>query len=212
LLQAGAGIGLREISFAAIGSLRLEKSIGIWNVEFPHGYAPAMTGLDRRVAEKPRFIGREAFLSDPPPLRRPVILWVDAEAADAAGFEPFWQNGAKVGFTTSGRYGHRVGQNLALAQVRADLAVPGSVLTVHAGGRERGGVKHSRCEAGDLNGQRTLGCHAGAGHRHGPCGGLSFGYEKFILDLKPCKPLPISPHPLPATASRSDLRPSTPDG
>jgi dimethylglycine dehydrogenase len=138
LLAAGADLGLREVGFAAMLSLRLEKSIGIWNAEYAQGYTPAMTGLDRWVADKPGFIGREAFLAAPPPARRLVMLRVDADGADATGFEPVWQNGAKVGFTTSGGYGHRVGQSLALAQVRADLAEPGAKLTVHVVGRERG--------------------------------------------------------------------------
>ena len=96
LLEAGEGLGLREIGFAAMLSLRLEKSIGIWNAEFAQGYTPAMTGLDRWVADKPSFIGREAYLSAPPPARRLVMLQVDADGADATGFEPVWQNGAKV--------------------------------------------------------------------------------------------------------------------
>jgi len=138
LLEAGAGLGLREIGFAAMLSLRLEKSIGIWNAEYSQSYTPAMTGLDRWVADKPGFIGREAFRAAPPPARRLVMLRVDADGADATGFEPVWQNGVKVGFTTSGGYGHRVGQSLALAQVRTDLAEPGTRLTVHIVGRERG--------------------------------------------------------------------------
>ena len=138
LLAVGAELGLREIGFAAMLSLRLEKSIGIWNAEYSQGYTPAMTGLDRWVADKPNFIGRDAVLSAPSPQRRLVMLRVDADGADATGFEPIWQKGHKVGFTTSGGYGHRVGQSLALAQVRADLAAVGTALSVHIVGRERG--------------------------------------------------------------------------
>ncbi len=138
LLQAGADLGLREIGFAAMLSLRLEKSIGIWNAEYGQGYTPAMTGLDRWISDKPAFIGRAAYHAAPPPPRRLLMLRVDADGADAAGFEPVWQDGTKVGFTNSGGYGHRVGQSLALAQIRADLAIPGTVLTLHVVGRERG--------------------------------------------------------------------------
>jgi dimethylglycine dehydrogenase len=65
------------------------------------------------------------------------MLRVDADGADATGFEPIWQNACKVGFTTSGGFGHRVGQSLALAQVRSDLAEQGTKLRVHVVGRER---------------------------------------------------------------------------
>lgn len=138
LLDAGAGFGLREVGFAAMLSLRLEKSIGLWNAEYSQGYTPAMTGLDRWIDDKPGFIGREAFLSAPPPERRLMMLLIDADGADATGFEPVWQDRAKVGFTTSGGYGHRAGQSLALAQVRVDLAEPGTRLTVYVVGREQG--------------------------------------------------------------------------
>jgi dimethylglycine dehydrogenase len=138
LLAVGADLGLREIGFAAMLSLRLEKSIGIWNAEYSQGYTPAMTGLDRWVADKPNFIGRDAVLSAPAPQLRLVMLSIDADGADATGFEPIWQRGQKAGFTTSGGYGHRVGQSLALAQVRADLAAVGTALSVHIVGRERG--------------------------------------------------------------------------
>jgi dimethylglycine dehydrogenase len=137
LLEAGADLGLREIGFATMPSLRLEKSIGIWNAEYAQGYSPAMTGLDRWVADKPGFIGREAMRNEAPPARKLVMLRVDADGADATGFEPVWQAGKKVGFTTSGGYGHRMQQSYALAQVRADLAEPGTALTVHVVGRER---------------------------------------------------------------------------
>lgn len=137
LLAAGADLGLREIGFAAMLSLRLEKSIGIWNAEYAQGHTPAMTGLDRWIADKPGFIGREAALAAPPPARRLVMLQVDADGADASGFEPVWQDGQKVGLTTSGGYGHRVGASLALAHLRADLAAVGTRVTVHVVGRER---------------------------------------------------------------------------
>lgn len=137
LLAAGAGLGLREIGFASMLSLRLEKSIGIWNAEYGQAYTPAMTGLDRWIADKPGFIGREALLAAPPPPHRLVMLRIDADGADASGVEPVWQGAQRVGFTTSGGYGHRVQESLALAQLRSDLAGIGTELTVHILGRPR---------------------------------------------------------------------------
>ena len=137
LLAAGADLGLREIGFAAMLSLRLEKSIGIWNAEYGQAYTPAMTGLDRWIADKPGFIGREAFRAAPPPSRRMVMLQVDATDADATGFEPVWQAGRKVGFTTSGGFGHRLQRSFALAQIETALAEPGTELDLHVVGRLR---------------------------------------------------------------------------
>jgi dimethylglycine dehydrogenase len=50
--------------------------------------------------------------------------------ADARGSEPVMQDGALVGRTTSGGYGWRCGQSLALAMVPPDLARPGAAFEV----------------------------------------------------------------------------------
>jgi dimethylglycine dehydrogenase len=41
-----------------------------------------------------------------------------------------WHGGEIVGETTSGAWGYRVGASVALAMLRADLAVPGTRLEV----------------------------------------------------------------------------------
>jgi len=50
LLEAGADLGMREIGFNALLSLRLEKSFGIWSAEFTQAYTPGQTGMDRWIA------------------------------------------------------------------------------------------------------------------------------------------------------------------
>ncbi|WP_273499539.1 GcvT family protein, partial [Lentibacter algarum] len=44
LLEAGADLGMREVGFNAMLSMRLEKSFGIWSAEFTQGYTAAQTG------------------------------------------------------------------------------------------------------------------------------------------------------------------------
>lgn len=141
LLQAGAGLGLREIGFNALLSLRLEKSFGIWSAEFTQGYTAGQTGMDRWIAwDKGAFIGRDAALAERDadgPAQVLVTLEVDALDADASGFEPIWQDGKRVGFVTSGGYGHTVGSSLAMAMVDRSRSAPGTALTVHIVGQER---------------------------------------------------------------------------
>ena len=141
LLQAGAGHGIREYGFNAMLSLRLEKSFGIWSAEFTQGYTPGMTGMDRWIDwSKPAFVGRDAALAERDgngPAKLQVTLEVDALNADASGFEPIWSDGRKVGFVTSGGYGHTVGKSLAMALVDRDVAGEGTVLSVHVVGVER---------------------------------------------------------------------------
>jgi dimethylglycine dehydrogenase len=124
LRGTGESLGMRLIGDRAIDSLRLEKGYGIWSTEFTQAYTPAESGLDRFVAfDKPDFVGRQAVLAarDTPPARRLTLLSIDATDADASGDEGVWQGDDLVGFTTSGAYGHHVGQSLALAYVDTEL-------------------------------------------------------------------------------------------
>lgn len=139
LLEAGADLGLREIGFNAVLSLRLEKSFGIWSREFTQGYTPGETGMDRFIAwDKGDFTGRAAALAerDAPSAKVLVTLEVAATDADATGFEPVWHEGALVGFVTSGGYGHTVGKSLAMAMVDRTVAAPGTRLATHIVGQE----------------------------------------------------------------------------
>ncbi len=141
LLEAGADHGIREIGFNALLSLRLEKSFGIWSAEFTQGYTPGETGMDRWIAwDKGDFIGRAAALAERDgngPAKRLVTLEVEAEDADASGFEPVWAGDARIGFVTSGGYGHTTGKSLAMALVDPAHAAPGTRLSVHVVGVER---------------------------------------------------------------------------
>jgi len=141
LLNAGADLGLREVGMNALLSLRLEKSYGIWSAEFTQGYTAAMTGMDRWIDwQKPDFIGRDAALAERDgkgPDKVLVTLEVDADGADASGYEPVWMQGEKVGFVTSGGYGHTLQKSLAMALVRPDAATVGTDLTLHIVGAER---------------------------------------------------------------------------
>ena len=128
LLKAGGAFGLQEYGFNAMLSMRLEKSFGIWSTEFTQAYTPAMTGMDRWIDWDKDFIGKEAALAerDRGPKQTQVTLEIDALDADASGYEPVWMDGQKVGFVTSGGYGHTTGKSLAMALVDADKTAVGT--------------------------------------------------------------------------------------
>ena len=138
LLEAGADLGIREYGFNALLSLRIEKSYGIWSAEFTQGYTAAETGMDRWIDwDKKGFIGEKAARAERDgngPARRLVTLDVDAGDADASGYEPVWSKDERVGFVTSGAYGHTIGKSLAMALVDSDRAKPGTELGVHVVG------------------------------------------------------------------------------
>ncbi len=141
LLAAGQDLGVKEYGYNALLALRLEKSFGIWSAEFTQAYTPRMTGMDRWIAwHKAEFVGKKAALAEregPAPWRTLVTLEIDALDADASGYEPVWRNGEKVGFVTSGGYGHTIGKSLAMALVAPEAAEVGTGLSVHIVGAER---------------------------------------------------------------------------
>ncbi|MEL6297862.1 MAG: FAD-dependent oxidoreductase [Pseudomonadota bacterium] len=141
LKSAGADIGLVDFGYNALNALRLEKSFGIWNAEFTRAYTPAQCGFDRFIAfDKGDFIGREAAVAERDgagPDKLLVTLDIAADDADASAFEPVWHGDARVGFVTSGGYGHTIGKSLALAYVDRAAAGIGTELGVHVVGDKR---------------------------------------------------------------------------
>ncbi len=141
LLETGAEESIREVGFNAMLSTRIEKSFGIWSAEFTQDRTPGMTAMDRWIAwDKGDFIGREAAIAERDgngPAQVQVTLDIDALDADASGYEPVWADGEKVGFVTSGAYGHYTGKSLAMALIDREQAEPGTALSVHVVGVER---------------------------------------------------------------------------
>ena len=124
LQKFGVEFGLKPFGFRAMNSLRLEKGFGVWSREFTRAYTPEMSGLIRFVYyEKEKFIGKDAAMRqlEQPNKRKLVLLKVDADGADVSGFEPVTCEDRKVGFVTSGDFGHWVQESLAFAYVNRDI-------------------------------------------------------------------------------------------
>ncbi|MEO1612419.1 MAG: aminomethyltransferase family protein, partial [Pseudomonadota bacterium] len=141
LKEAGAAHGMVDIGFNALLSLRLEKSFGIWSAEFMQDYTPGMTGMDRWIDwSKEGFLGRDAAIAErdgngPAHVQRTIE--VQADGADASGYEPIWAGEKRVGYVTSGGYGHTTDKSLAMALIEPDHAAEGTELSVHIVGVER---------------------------------------------------------------------------
>ena len=134
LVTLGREHGLRPVGMRAQDCLRLEKGYGIWSCEFSASNTPSQCGLSRYVAyDKGDFIGREAALKDrdvPPEDRLVLLRLAPGVDADVAGYEPVRAAGRRVGYITSGAYGHHVGRSLALAYVARDALRDGAPLSV----------------------------------------------------------------------------------
>ena len=121
LFAAGQKHGMRPFGMRAMMSLRLDKFFGSWLSEFSPDYTPAETGMDRFVAfnKGADFIGRSAVEAERQSgaARKLVMFEVDADDADAVGYEPVWIDGEVKGFCTSGGYSHTAQKSIALALV-----------------------------------------------------------------------------------------------
>tara|TARA_Y100000739_G_scaffold228077_1_gene238983 strand:- start:923 stop:1999 length:1077 start_codon:yes stop_codon:yes gene_type:complete len=141
LMDAGEEFNIKEFGFYAMNSLRLEKGFGVWSAEFRQDYTPFETGMDKWINwNKKDFIGKEKALrmrDNNSELRKLVVLEIESVDADASGYEPLWYNGKKIGFITSGGYGHYVEKSLAMALVDTPFSKPGTELVSHIVGKKR---------------------------------------------------------------------------
>jgi len=144
LFEAGERFGISDFGLYAMDSLRLEKCYRSWKADLTTEYTPFMASLDRFVKlDKPGgFIGQEALRreAEQGPRERFVPLIVEAEDADAAAVSIVYHGDAVVGLVTSGGYGYRLKQSIALAYVRTDLAIAGTALEVEILGTRRRAV------------------------------------------------------------------------
>jgi dimethylglycine dehydrogenase len=144
LWEAGERFGISDYGLYAMDSLRLEKCYRAWKGDLTTEYTPFMASLDRFVKlDKPGgFIGVEALRREAAsgPRERFVPLIVAAEEADAPAVSIVYQGEQNVGLVTSGGFGYRLNQSIALAYVRTDLATEGTELEVEILGTRRRAV------------------------------------------------------------------------
>ena len=76
--------------------------------------------------------------SEGPIKQKLVTFEIDAEDADASGYEPVWQNDQRVGFVTSGGYGHYSQKSLAMGLLNVDVVEANGSLAIDVVGKRRG--------------------------------------------------------------------------
>ena len=98
-----------------------------------------MTDLGRWIDwTREDFIGHEAACKERQEnsaWEKLVTLEIDADDADASGYEPVWQGDRRVGFVTSGGFGHCIGKSLAMALVDKVAVSNDKQLEVHVVGK-----------------------------------------------------------------------------
>ncbi len=130
LLDAGTKHGLGFFGLYATESMRLEKGYRHWKGDLITEFDPFESALDRFVDLQKDFIGKPALLARKEPRRRFVTLTLNDDEAPAHAGDSILNDGKLVGTITSGAWGFRVGQNIAMGFVTPDLADLGTDLQV----------------------------------------------------------------------------------
>ena len=132
---AGARHGLRPFGTYALDSLRIEKGYRSWKQDLSTDYTMLEGGLARfvKLDKAQPFPGREALRRQRDaggPAQTFATLTVRSPDCDAPYLATVWAGDERVGLVTSGNYGHRTEQSIALAVVDAASAAEGTALEV----------------------------------------------------------------------------------
>jgi len=137
-MAAGRPYPLKMFGMHAMDSMRLEKGYLAWKSEMNLHHTPLETNVDWTVKWDKEFIGKSALEKQKKAGISPklVCLVVEADASDPWGYNPIFSGEKRVGMTSSGGFGHRIGKSIALGYVPPELAAPGTRLEVEVLGRK----------------------------------------------------------------------------
>jgi 4-methylaminobutanoate oxidase (formaldehyde-forming) len=121
LMRAGQEHGLINAGYRAIESLRLEKGYRAWGADIGPDHTPVEAGLGWAVklASDIPFRGREAIAAQRRDGVKKLLAGFTADPEVVLlGRETIYRNGERVGWLSSGGYGHTVGKSIGLGYVR----------------------------------------------------------------------------------------------
>jgi dimethylglycine dehydrogenase len=134
VMEAGADLGIKPFGIRAMDAMRLEKSYKLVGREMSIEYAALESGLERFVhLNKGEFKGRQGLTEwQQRGFNNTFVTMIvhGVKDADVLGNNPIYRDGELVGRATSGGYGFRIGESLALAMVRPEASAVGTRLTI----------------------------------------------------------------------------------
>ncbi len=128
--------GAKPFGMKALNSLRIEKGYRAWKGDLSTDYTLLEGGLERFIDWTKEFPGKTALAAEKKRgvAKRFVALKVATGPSDPPYMSNLWANGSIVGEVTSAAMGNRVGHVVALGMLKAEHAVPGTVLEVEVFG------------------------------------------------------------------------------
>ncbi|WP_095588942.1 GcvT family protein [Actibacterium ureilyticum] len=120
LHAAGGPHGLTDAGYRAIETLRLEKGYRAWGADIGPDTTPIEAGLGWAVKlDKGDFRGRDAILAQRETgVTRMLATFTAAPDVILLGRETIFRDGKRVGYLSSGGYGHTVGKSIGMGYVR----------------------------------------------------------------------------------------------
>ena len=127
--------GAKPFGMFALNTMRIEKGYRTWKGDLSTDYTMLEGGHERFIRfEKPQdFPGKAALLNEKQQGSKKVFTTMTIDNpgdADAPYMSPIWVGDEVVGETTSGDWGYRTNQSIALGMVRTDLSVPGNKVEI----------------------------------------------------------------------------------
>ena len=121
IMAAGAAHGLVNAGYRAIETLRLEKGYRAWAGDIGPDHTPDEAGLGWAVKIKKGipFKGREAVLAQRQTgVKKMLATFTAAPEVILYGRETIYRDGVRVGWLSSGGYGHTLGCAIGMGYVR----------------------------------------------------------------------------------------------
>ncbi|MEM7223267.1 MAG: FAD-dependent oxidoreductase [Pseudomonadota bacterium] len=133
LSAAGQAHGLANCGYRAIESLRLEKAYRAWGSDIGPDHTPLEAGLSWAVKLRKNidFQGREALAAQAgAPLKKRLVGFTNEDPEVVLlGRETIYRDGERVGWLTSGGWGHTLAKNIGYGYVRNGEGVDEAYLT-----------------------------------------------------------------------------------
>ncbi len=125
LLDAGQPLGIRDVGYRAIESLRLEKGYVYWSSDVTPDYTPYEAGLGFRVHLKSKgdFLGRAALEKQQAEgVKRRLCTFTVDQDMPVFGGETILKDGKVVGLVSSGGFGTTLGKTVLYGYLPSALA------------------------------------------------------------------------------------------
>ena len=119
--EALIGAGATNAGYRAIETLRLEKGYRAWGSDIGPDHTPVEAGLAWAMKMKSGvdFLGREAVaVQVAGGVKKRLATFTASQDVILLGRETIYRNGKRVGWLSSGGYGHTVGQSIGMGYVR----------------------------------------------------------------------------------------------